>query len=136
MINSNGGTTWDNTIPTGTEWYRANNPCPPGWRVPNFNEIQKLADTTRVIREWITQNEIFGLQITDRATSVKLFLPAVGALNQHTGNIFGRNENMQIWSSTAFENESEDRAYAFTYLSGVVNVLRRTGRNIRCVVIN
>ena len=36
MINSNGGTTWDNSFPEGDGWEKTNDPCPTGWRVPTY----------------------------------------------------------------------------------------------------
>jgi len=40
MINSDGGTNWDATIPEGTIWKNSNDPSPVGWRVPTKEEIE------------------------------------------------------------------------------------------------
>jgi hypothetical protein len=64
---------WDNSIPTGTEWYAKNDPCPEGWRVPTREEIQSLNDAGS---EWTTQNGVYGhlLGITPN----QIFLPIAG----------------------------------------------------------
>ena len=53
LVNSDGGTTWDTTEASGTEWENANDPCPPGWRVPTREEMQSLYNAGSV---WTTQN--------------------------------------------------------------------------------
>ena len=39
-------TGWDSTYAGGTEWARANDPCPPGWRVPTNEEFRLLVSYT------------------------------------------------------------------------------------------
>jgi hypothetical protein len=44
---------WNGTSATGTAWERANDPCPPGWRVPTQAEIEALnRHRSRWIRNW------------------------------------------------------------------------------------
>lgn len=80
LVNSNGGTTWDTTTPSGTEWESTNNPCPYGWRVPKFNEIELLLDTNYVINEWTQQGTSWydgqpGIRFTDKSNGNSIFLP-------------------------------------------------------------
>ena len=73
MINSNGGTTWDTTGAEGTIWEKANDPCPVGWRVPTFSELESLIDAAS---QWTTVNDVTG-RIFGSDTQT-LFLPASG----------------------------------------------------------
>ena len=64
---------WDNRhyIQAGTEWEKANDPCPQGWRVPTWEELRSLR---RVADEWITQNGVNG-RLFGTAPN-QIFLPA------------------------------------------------------------
>ena len=57
LINSEGGTVWDSSVPEGAIWERENDPCPQGWRVPSVAELQSLAGS---YSEWTTQNGVDG----------------------------------------------------------------------------
>ncbi len=46
---------WNSTASTSTEWTSANDPSPTGWRVPVYEEIKSLLDTTKVSSEWAWQ---------------------------------------------------------------------------------
>jgi len=81
MINSNGGTGWDHTMPKGTEWEKANDPSPEGWRVPTMKEQEALLDTNKVNQEWTTENGINGTRFTDKITDNSIFMPAAGYRN-------------------------------------------------------
>ena len=73
MLNSNGGTTWGNSMPTGTTWTGANNPCPAGWRVPTTKEQQSLLNAGG---ERANVNGIEGYKFG--VVPNTLFLPAAG----------------------------------------------------------
>ena len=107
MINSNGGTTWDTTTPTGTEWTPANDPSPTGWRVPTFGEILSLTNPEKVDNVWITQNGVSGRKFTDRANGNSLFLPAVGTRSLFGGSLYDHLTHGRYWSNNPF-----DTAYA------------------------
>ena len=64
---------WDWTTPTGTAWYEENDPCPPGWRVPNVEELFSLRNTAH---EWITKNGVEGRRFGIAPNQI--FLPAAG----------------------------------------------------------
>jgi len=115
MINSNGGTTWDSSIPPGTEWESANDPSPPGYRVPSGEEIQTLLNTTYVTQVWTTENGKTGRRFTDIATGSSIFLPAAGFRFSHGAlNLDGT----YYWSSTQY---NASIAYGLNFNSSGAN---------------
>ena len=103
MINSNNGTVWDNTIPTGTTWEKVNDPSPAGWRVPTLEELQKLLDTNKVAFAWVTQNGVPCIKFTDRVTGNTLFLPIAGFRDYNDG-MLSTVLYSNYWSSTQYES--------------------------------
>ena len=64
--------------PVGSFWERSKDPSPQGWRVPTYEEVNSLFDTSRVINEWATLNGVTGRRFTDRFSGESIFFPAVG----------------------------------------------------------
>jgi hypothetical protein len=87
LVNSNGGTTWDSTSPTGKTWTAANDPSPEGWQVATEADFDVLLDVDNVTYQWTTQNGVNGGLFTDKATGKTLFLPAAGFRKESDGNI-------------------------------------------------
>ncbi len=125
MVNSNGGTTWDATIPTDTTWAKSNDPSPTGWRVPTAAEIDKLLDAAKVTSVWTTYNGVSGRRFTDKATGATLFFPAVGGRSLDR-TLFNAGTDGRYWSST--QNNSflahnlrfnSSSAYRYGYNRGV-----------------
>jgi len=81
MINSDGGTTLESSVPTGDTWGKSNDPSPIGWRVPTAAEISTLFEDTKVDNEWVTVNGVKGRKFTDKTTGKYIFLPAAGYRN-------------------------------------------------------
>ena len=132
LHNTNGGTTWDNTAPTGAEWASINNPCPPGWRIPSADELDALRQSGHV---WITYNGIRG-RLFGVAPN-RIFLPAAGWLNNANdgarvdANIFGN-----YWSSILYE---AGQARSLHFSNNVIetrNNATRDGLSIRCIASN
>ena len=125
-------TGWDGTGAEGTEWESQNDPCPPGWRVPTYNEMRtlRLAAGGR----WDAKNGVEGRWF-GRAP-YQIFLPyTTGSIpqlvNQH-GDIIGG----LYWSRT--ENDS-NTARALSFIregTGISNFLRFFALPIRCVAKN
>jgi len=135
MINSNGGTTWDDSEPIGIIWKKANDPSPVGWRIPTLEEIQSLLNTNRVSNEWISVNNVFGRKFTDKASGNSLFLPAAydrfgssGQLNNFLCEIGS------YWSSTP---KYEGIAYELTFSAFIIDyatLWTASGLSLRCVL--
>jgi len=132
MINSEGGTEWNTTLPTGTEWTKNNDPCPPGWRIPTFDEILTLYNS---VVEWATVNGVTGAQIGTVPNTI--FLPATGWRTIANGTISGAGFGGFYWSSTR-DTTDGTRARFFGFSSSCVDLsnLRPTRVNgvpVRCV---
>ena len=64
---------WDNSVPSGTSWTADNNPCPAGWGVPTYEEMEKLINAGYF---WTTVNGKIGMKFGKDKTVI--FLPAAG----------------------------------------------------------
>ena len=109
MINSNGGTTWDSSNPEGNSWEKANDPCPPGWRVPTYEEQISLIVSGS---EWTALNGVTGRYFGSGENLV--FFPAAGDRYVVNGWCRGVGEVGIYWSGTSgmlagtilFDNET------------------------------
>jgi uncharacterized protein (TIGR02145 family) len=126
---------WNSFIPTGTTWYAENDPCPPGWRVPTREELQKLADAVSI---WTALNGVNGRLFIDTAAN-QIFLPAAGSRNvDGVRNI----ESIGYWglySSATQHSEIHDWRLQFSSnrSAWVHNVSSRVGGfSVRCVAID
>jgi len=133
MVNSNGGTTWDSSILSGTTWEPANDPSPPGYRVPTKKEIESLLNTTYVTNVWTTENGVSGRQFTDNSTGESIFLPAAGSRNYSDGTLSNVGTNGYYWSSP---QNNASNAYGLYFSSSLVlllNYYRSLGFSVRPV---
>ena len=128
MINSNGGTTWDNSIPSGTTWEKANDPCPSGWRMPNNTELQSLVDANN---QWTTINGVNGRVVGSGNNTI--FLPAVGV--RQYGILEDVGSNGWYWGSNSCDVDN------YIYGMGLDNsniysdncLPKNFGQSVRCV---
>jgi len=91
---------WNSVYANSDSWLPANDPSPSGWRVPTFDEIQKLLDTYNVTYEWIDNNGLTGGKFTDNATGNFIFLPAAGYRYYYDGALYNAGDGGYYWSST------------------------------------
>ncbi|MCL2436005.1 MAG: Ig-like domain-containing protein [Lentimicrobiaceae bacterium] len=128
MVNSNGGTTWDDSIPEGDTWEKENDPCPTGWRVPTVEELESLVAAGS---EWISENGVNGRIFGNDDNT--LFLPAAGYRNLNSGTIYYVGTYGLYWSSSIIGT----LAYALYFYSTSVNPTSHSNRaygfSVRCV---
>ena len=132
LRNSNGGTAWNTSIPTGTTWTSTNDPCPQGWRVPTHAEIQTLGNTANVASVWASVNGVNGRTFTDRATNATIFLPAVGWRCNTFGVLFDAGDVGFYWSSTFTASSGFDLSFSMVG-AGISSNSRAFGFSVRCV---
>ena len=131
IINSNGGTTWDYSTPSGTTWEKTNDPCPAGWRVSKDSEMCSLAE---VDGQCTTLNGVSGYLFGSGEQSI--FLPSVGRRNPKLDEIdwFG-----YYWSSSMCESPHAFHLSFCSLDNGSCHVSphgcywRNFGMSVRCV---
>jgi uncharacterized protein (TIGR02145 family) len=136
LVNSNGGTAWDTSTPTGDTWEAANDPSPAGWRVPTYDEIQSLVNTTYVSSEWTTLNGVAGRKFTDKATGASIFLPAAGNRSNSNGTLDEAGTVGYYWNSTAGFGDYVDPLHFHSggADAGIIALYRSYGVSVRCVL--
>ena len=129
MVNSDGGTTWDTTMPEeGASWEKENDPCPQGWRVPTLEELQYLRNYNSI---WTAQNDVNGQLFGTYPNQI--FLPATGWRRNTTGKLDGVGAWGVYWSGT---QDGSLRAWSLDFSNdsaGVNSDWRDDAFSIRCV---
>ncbi|MDR1729486.1 MAG: fibrobacter succinogenes major paralogous domain-containing protein [Prevotellaceae bacterium] len=133
LINSNDDDRWDSIIPIGFNWEKDNDPSPKGWRIPTFDEIDKLLDTDIVDRIWITENGVSGTRFTDKTTNNSIFLPAAGYRNVNDGSLNDVGIGGNYWSSTQNDSSTAYSLFIYTLSAGRFASGSGYGFSIRCV---
>ena len=128
LINSNGGTTWDNTPADGNTWAKVNDPCPTGWRVPIHEEQVSLANANS---EWATLNGITGRMFGSGNNT--LFLPAAGYRYNSDGTRYYAGTNGYYWSSTANSSNGYNLYFNSSNVNPSSNHSRSDGFSVRCI---
>lgn len=124
---------WDNSMPTGTEWEKANDPCPSGWRLPTLREFEMLVNSDNT---WTTVNNIKGRRFGSGDNTI--FLPAAGersGSDKFNGRLVDSGTLGYYWSRTEYSSTSA-HLLLFFYLNvdkGGVGGDKRDGNSVRCV---
>ncbi|MCL2650498.1 MAG: Ig-like domain-containing protein [Candidatus Azobacteroides sp.] len=125
-------TGWDSSYPAGDAWDRANDPSPAGWRVPTYDEIQKLWDANYVSYEWINNSGLIGGKFTDKATGNSIFLPAAGFRVFDVGALSNVGSGY-YWSSTALGANSAYNLEFYSNNASWRSYFRSYGLSVRSV---
>ena len=111
-----------------------NDPCPEGWRVPTYAELEELNNN---YSSWTTDdNGRSGIWFSGpnsyTASVPQVFFPAAGYRGISDGDAYGRGYYGYYWSSSL----SSDYAYSLHFLSSYVivgSIGRASGYSVRCV---
>jgi hypothetical protein len=146
MVNSNNGTTWDNTMATGmtnpvSENWAENQPCPLVWRVAHSANFSTLLDESKVENEWIIQNGVTGRKFTDKANKNTVFFPASGYRDKDNGALtqeVGKYNNCGYYFAQDAPLNYPTGSKAFWITETIAEqtaAYRNLGLSIRCVSI-
>jgi uncharacterized protein (TIGR02145 family) len=130
MVNSNGGTTWNSSLPASTTWTRANDPCPQGWRVPTEQELLLLNNSGSI---WTTINDASGRLFG--VAPDQIFLPAAGFRTSYgNGQLSDVGSRGDYWSRTSGNPATNCiKLWLNEVGSGWGTSAHRAGHSIRCV---
>jgi len=117
----------------GTDEKSANNPCPDGWRVPTYDELDELRDN---YSQWTTNADghigyYFVGEYTYTEDIPQVFFPAAGCRSNY-GGALNRGDGGYYWSSRPVNTN----AYGLHFNGSEVymqNYLRAYGFSVRCV---
>ena len=119
---------WDNSIHENSNW--EGDPCPAGWRVPSFIELEFLKNLGST---WTTKNGVNGR--TFGTAPNQIFLPAVG-LRQGTDGALGVITSGFYWSRSPSD---ANNAVRLGFNADSINLQanpRNFGFSVRCVAVN
>ena len=117
-------------------------PCPQGWRVPTYAELEELSQNRS---EWTTNEKgqpgyWFSGKISYTDAVMQVFLPAAGSRDYYNGDACDRGDGGRYWSSMPlYYNDYDDlRARYLTFIN--VNLFmsyysRSNGYSVRCVQV-
>jgi uncharacterized protein (TIGR02145 family) len=129
LVNHGGGGAWNSSLPTGTTWSKANDPCPAGWRVPNHSEQESLLSSGSF---WGDLNGVYGRYFGNGADRV--FFPAAGVRVSDDGSLVNVNLGGYYWSRTKTEVGSVFIMILFSGSTATnISYLPSMGLTVRCV---
>ena len=127
----------DNLWNSGTEENPVkteNDPCPEGWRVPTYAELDELnnnysswtTDDNGRIGRWLSGPNSY------TASVPQVFFPAAGN-RYNVGNACNRGSYGGYWSSSPLSNYANCLAFDGGYVTMYYGYLRALGYSVRCV---
>lgn len=125
---------WNSSTPTGSSWTYANDPCPPGWRVPTLAELSSLRNEPSTwTANWNNtgaRGRVFGTE------PHQIFLPAGGWRVNNTGVLGSGGAFGFYWSNAQFSRR-DARSLWFSSSNVFMNWNPRSnGYSVRCVARN
>lgn len=136
----------------GTEQKSVNDPCPRGWRVPDSSVFEAFdIDESEDAAAWGDVSNMYGWHLVDKATGVKMFMPAAGRRSFETGVLTNVNDygydNVPrpwigyYWTATAGESNKSNSLFFDLNTTRAVNnryeavkaMYRANGMQVRCV---
>ena len=117
----------------GTDEKSANNPCPDGWRVPIYDELDELSDNySQLTTNAYGQNGYYfvGEYIYIEAIP-QVFFPGAG-YRSHDVYTYRRGNNGYYWSSDPNYTGADNLGFNSSDVSMYGNV-RANGYSVRCV---
>ena len=123
----NGGTDSD---PIKTE----HDPCPAGWRVPSYEELDDLRQNKRWATNELCQSGYwFSGASPYTEASPQIFLPAAGFRYSRNGDVLGFNNDGNYWSSAPYSDTGVYRLYFYEGFTNLSVDSYATGCSVRCV---
>ena len=129
-----------------------NDPCPRGWRVPESSVFEAFdIDESEDAAAWGDVSNMYGWHLVDKATGVKMFMPAAGRRSFETGVLTNVNDygydNVPrawigyYWTATAGESNKSNSLFFDLNTTRAVNnryeavkaMYRANGMQVRCV---
>ena len=115
----------------------ANDPCPPGFRVPTRAQWDAVLNTdlnqTRIYRgTWSNSNTNYSAGLRIGSGTTGLFLPAAGSRLSSVGTLGSRGGRGFYWSSTEYGSAAWSLAFSNGF-ADTGNGSRTLGLSVRCV---
>jgi uncharacterized protein (TIGR02145 family) len=132
LINSQGETLWDFSMPTGNSWEQVNNPCPAGWNVPTLEEWRSLMNAGSFWGELKgVSGRFFG------SGEQRLFLPAAGFRVSDGGLLLYEGESGEFWSNSR-SPFGDTKAVSLSFIDNSISFIiagvdLRNALSVRCV---
>ncbi len=89
----------------------------PNWRMPSYDQLYELINSSYTTTEWTTQNGVYGRKITSISNGNSIFLPAAGyryGSSLHDGGSYG-----YYWSRTLYTSSPYNARYLDFYSSRI-----------------
>lgn len=114
----------------------AYDPCPKGWRVPTYVELNKLCvNKSNRFKTTVASQKgyYFSGDYTYLDGAPQVFFPVCGSRSHMDGDTSGRGESGYYWSSRPRDTQAYDFMFSTGGSIGMMGGYRTSGRSVRCV---